>query len=80
VNALPAKRVVDELVDVVTRFRLDLVSVVDDNFLVDRERGVEIAAGLIESGVKFDWCIQNDGQLPASFLSTNMSASCGEAA
>jgi anaerobic magnesium-protoporphyrin IX monomethyl ester cyclase len=57
-NALPAERVVRELVDVVQRFRLDLVSIVDDNFLVDRERGVNIARGLIESGVKFDWCIQ----------------------
>jgi anaerobic magnesium-protoporphyrin IX monomethyl ester cyclase len=57
-NALPAERVVQELVDVVGRFRLDLVSIVDDNFLVDRQRGIDIAAGLIRSGVKFDWCIQ----------------------
>ena len=57
-NALPADRVVEELVDVVRRFRLDLVSIVDDNFLVDRQRGIDIAAGLIHSGVKFDWCIQ----------------------
>ncbi|HEY2383245.1 MAG TPA: radical SAM protein [Terriglobia bacterium] len=57
-NALPAARVVEELVDVVRRFRLDLVSIVDDNFLVDRQRGIDIAAGLIESGVKFNWCIQ----------------------
>jgi radical SAM superfamily enzyme YgiQ (UPF0313 family) len=49
-NALPAERV--------SHFRLQLVSVVDDNFLVDRQRGVEIAAGLVECGVKFDWCIQ----------------------
>src|SRR5262249_30071724 len=57
-NALPAERVVRELHEVVPRFNLQLVSVVDDNFLVDRQRGVDIAAGLIESGVKFDWCIQ----------------------
>ncbi len=57
-NALPADRVVRELVDVVRRFRLELVSVVDDNFLVDRQRGIDIASGLIESGVKFDWCVQ----------------------
>jgi anaerobic magnesium-protoporphyrin IX monomethyl ester cyclase len=57
-NALPADRVVRELVDVVQRFRLEMVSIVDDNFLVDRQRGVDIAAGLIESGVKFDWFIQ----------------------
>ena len=57
-NALPAERVVAELVELVERFRLDLVSVVDDNFLVDRQRGVDIAAGLVKSGLKFDWCIQ----------------------
>jgi radical SAM superfamily enzyme YgiQ (UPF0313 family) len=57
-NALPAERVVCELVDLVRRFRLDLVSVVDDNFLVDRQRGVDIAAGLARSAVQFDWCIQ----------------------
>lgn len=57
-NALPAERVVSELTDLVRRFRLDLVSVVDDNFLVDRERGVQIARGLIEAGLKFHWCIQ----------------------
>jgi anaerobic magnesium-protoporphyrin IX monomethyl ester cyclase len=57
-NALPAERVVQELVEVVARFRLDLVSIVDDNFLVDRERGVQIAAGLLQAGAKFDWCVQ----------------------
>src|SRR5581483_6048546 len=49
---------VEELVDVVRRFRLDLVSLVDDNFLVDRQRGLDIARGLVESGVTFNWCIQ----------------------
>ena len=57
-NALPAQRVVRELVDIVTQFRLELVSIVDDNFLVDRQRGIDIARGLIESGVNFDWCVQ----------------------
>jgi radical SAM superfamily enzyme YgiQ (UPF0313 family) len=57
-NALPAGRVVEELVDVVKRFRLHMVSIVDDNFLVDRQRGVDIAKGLLESGVQFDWYIQ----------------------
>ncbi len=57
-NALPAERVVSELVELVKRFRLDLVSIVDDNFLVDRQRGIDIASGLIESGVKLEWCIQ----------------------
>src|SRR5262249_35293216 len=57
-NALPAVRVVEELVEVVKRFRLHMVSIVDDNFLVDRQRGVDIAAGLLAAGVQFDWYIQ----------------------
>jgi radical SAM superfamily enzyme YgiQ (UPF0313 family) len=57
-NALPADRVVAEVVELVRRFRLDLVDIVDDNFLVDRQRGVEMARGFIQSGLKFDWCIQ----------------------
>jgi anaerobic magnesium-protoporphyrin IX monomethyl ester cyclase len=57
-NALPAHRVVQELIELVGRFRLNLVSIVDDNFLVERKRGVEIAEGLLKSGVRFDWCIQ----------------------
>src|SRR5206468_12991957 len=57
-NALPANRVVAEVVELVQRFRLDLVDIVDDNFLVDRERVVDIAQGVIQSGVKFYWCIQ----------------------
>ena len=57
-NALPAARVVAEVVGLVRRFRLDLVDIVDDNFLVDRQRGVEIARGFVESGETFQWCIQ----------------------
>jgi len=57
-NALPADRVVAEVVELVRRLRLDLVDIVDDNFLVDRQRGVDIARGFVQSGLKFDWCIQ----------------------
>jgi len=57
-NALPAERVVREGVELVRRFKLDLLDIVDDNFLVDRQRGVDIARGFIESGENFHWCIQ----------------------
>ena len=57
-NALPADRVVSEVVDLVRRFRLDLVDIVDDNFLVDRQRGIDIARGFMQSGLRFEWCIQ----------------------
>jgi anaerobic magnesium-protoporphyrin IX monomethyl ester cyclase len=57
-NALPADRVVAEAVELVRRFRLDVLDIVDDNFLVDRQRGIDMARGFIESGEKFQWCIQ----------------------
>ncbi len=57
-NALPADRVVAEVVELVRRFQLDLVDIVDDNFLVDRQRGIDIARGFIQSGLKFSWFIQ----------------------
>jgi radical SAM superfamily enzyme YgiQ (UPF0313 family) len=57
-NALPAERVVAEAVALVRRFRLDVLDIVDDNFLVDRQRGIEMARGFMESGEKFEWYIQ----------------------
>src|SRR5690348_9079908 len=44
-NALEPEQVVEELGDLVERYGLSLVWVVDDNFLVDRERAVGIAEG-----------------------------------
>jgi radical SAM superfamily enzyme YgiQ (UPF0313 family) len=58
-NALPAGRVVHEMTDLVRKFRLDLIDVVDDNFFVDRQRGVDIAKGLLQSNLKFEWCVQS---------------------
>jgi anaerobic magnesium-protoporphyrin IX monomethyl ester cyclase len=57
-NALDAEQVVEETTDLVTRYGLSLLWIVDDNFLVDRERAVAIAEGLVRSGVRFDWSIQ----------------------
>lgn len=57
-NALDAGQVVEETTDLVTRYGLSLLWIVDDNFLVDRERAVAIAEGLVRSGVRFDWSIQ----------------------
>jgi anaerobic magnesium-protoporphyrin IX monomethyl ester cyclase len=57
-NALEADQVVEEVSDLVSRYGLQLLWVVDDNFLVDRDRAVKIAEGLIRTGVKFDWSIQ----------------------
>jgi anaerobic magnesium-protoporphyrin IX monomethyl ester cyclase len=57
-NALDGEQVADEMTDLVTRYGLELLWVVDDNFLVDRERALQIAEGLVSAGVKFDWSVQ----------------------
>ena len=57
-NALGADQVVEETSDLVSRYKLQLLWIVDDNFLVDRDRAVAIADGLVRRGVKFEWSIQ----------------------
>lgn len=57
-NALGAEQVVEETTDLVSRYNLELLWVVDDNFMVDRDRAVAIAEGLVRRGVRFDWSIQ----------------------
>jgi len=57
-NALEPERVVEETTRLVSRYGLELLWVVDDNFLVDCGRALEIAEGLIRSGVSFEWSIQ----------------------
>ena len=66
-NGLEPERVVEEMTDLVSRYRLSLLWVVDDNFLVDRERALKIAEGLARSGVKFDWSIQASTNLVTRF-------------
>jgi len=57
-NALPAEQVAEETCDLVTRYGLELLWIVDDNFLVDRERAVGIAEGIVRKGVQFKWSVQ----------------------
>jgi anaerobic magnesium-protoporphyrin IX monomethyl ester cyclase len=57
-NALAPAQVVEETTDLVSRYNLELLWIVDDNFLIDRERAVGIAEGLVRKGVRFDWSIQ----------------------
>jgi radical SAM superfamily enzyme YgiQ (UPF0313 family) len=62
-NALSSEQTVQEMADLVQRYRLELLWVVDDNFLVDRDRAVAVADGLLSRGVKFDWSIQASANL-----------------
>jgi radical SAM superfamily enzyme YgiQ (UPF0313 family) len=66
-NGLDPEQVVAETTDLVTRYRLQLLWIVDDNFLVDKERALLIAEGLVNRGVKFDWSIQASTNLVARF-------------
>ena len=64
-NGLRAGQVVEETCDLANRYGLEMLWVVDDNFLVDLERAVEIAEGLVRSGSPFRWSIQATTNLTA---------------
>ena len=66
-NALDAEQVAEETTDLVSRYRLQLLWIVDDNFLVDRERAIGIAEGILRTGVRFDWSIQASTNLVNRF-------------
>jgi anaerobic magnesium-protoporphyrin IX monomethyl ester cyclase len=57
-NALSADRVVSEMIDLVTRYRTEEVALLDSNFPVQLPRALEIARGVLASGVKFKWTFQ----------------------
>ena len=64
-NALPAEQVVEETFDLSTRYGMEMLWIVDDNFLVDLERGLRIAEGLVRVGSRFRWSIQATTNLTA---------------
>src|SRR5271165_3632574 len=57
-NALPPEQVVEETIDLTQRYRLELLWMADDNFLVDLDRALRIAEGLVRAGGNFKWSIQ----------------------
>src|SRR5580692_1618747 len=57
-NALSAERVAGEMIDLVTRYRTEEVALLDSNFPVQLPRALEIARGVLASGVKFKWTFQ----------------------
>src|SRR6202023_3503797 len=64
-NALSADQFVEETVDLTRRYGLELLWVVDDNFLVDLDRARLIADGLVTAGANFRWSIQATTNLTA---------------
>lgn len=57
-NALAGEQFVEETVDLSNRYALEMLWIVDDNFLVDLDRARNIAAGLVNAGARFRWSIQ----------------------
>ncbi len=49
---------VAEMVLLARRYRLDTIDIIDDNYLVRRDRAMEIAEGLLREGTKFGYFIQ----------------------
>ncbi len=64
-NALPAEQFVEETVDLSRRYGLEMLWVVDDNFLVDLDRARAISEGLVRAGSQFKWSIQATTNLTA---------------
>jgi anaerobic magnesium-protoporphyrin IX monomethyl ester cyclase len=57
-NALSPEQFVEETVDLTRRYRLEMLWVVDDNFMVDLDRARGIAEGLVRARSQFQWSIQ----------------------
>jgi anaerobic magnesium-protoporphyrin IX monomethyl ester cyclase len=57
-NAYSAGRVVSEVTELVSRYRVSEVALLDSNFPVNVKRAVEIAKGFLDSKLKFRWTFQ----------------------
>jgi radical SAM superfamily enzyme YgiQ (UPF0313 family) len=57
-NALEPDRVVREVTELVTKYRITEVAMLDSNLPVDWRRARDIAEGFVDSGVKFGWTFQ----------------------
>lgn len=64
-NCLPVEQVVEETIELTRRYRLELLWMADDNFLVDLDRSLKIAEGLIRAGADFKWSVQATTNLTA---------------
>ena len=55
---LAADHTVEEMAELADRYRLDVIDIIDDNYLVRRDRAVEIAERLLTRGTNFGYFIQ----------------------
>jgi anaerobic magnesium-protoporphyrin IX monomethyl ester cyclase len=57
-NALEAQRVVNEVTELVAKYRIEEVAMLDSNLPVDWRRAREIAQGFLDSKIRFRWTFQ----------------------
>ncbi len=57
-NALSSERVVSELTELVPRYRIEEVALLDSNFPVDVHRAIRIARGIADAKIRFRWTFQ----------------------
>ncbi len=57
-NALEPARVVNEVTELVARYRIEEVAMLDSNLPVDWRRARDIARGFLDSKIKFRWTFQ----------------------
>jgi len=57
-NALEPKRVIDEVTELVAKYRITEVAMLDSNLPVDWRRARDIAQGFLDSKIKFAWTFQ----------------------
>jgi radical SAM superfamily enzyme YgiQ (UPF0313 family) len=57
-NALSSERVIAELTDLVPRYRIEEVALLDSNFPVDIHRAIRIARGVRDAKIPFRWTFQ----------------------
>ncbi len=71
-NALPPEQFAEETIDLTRRYRLEMLWVVDDNFLVDLDRARGIAEQLIRGGAQFKWSVQATTNMVARLTHEDM--------
>ena len=71
-NALPPEQFVEETVDLSRRYSLEMLWIVDDNFLVDLDRARGIAEGLVRENSHYQWSIQATTNLTSRLTSEDL--------
>jgi len=71
-NALPPEQFVEETTDLTRRYALEMLWIVDDNFLVDLDRARGIAEGLVRENSHYQWSIQATTNLTSRLSSEDL--------